>query len=128
MDSNSCTILQREQPRGFGPRKTRKTTSLSLLTAPDADHAILPSLDEEAVLERDSLNDAQPPFEIRIFDSAGATVPVPTICLVIDLDDVLACRGGNAPRVKAHRRDGAVVSKGIVDMACAEIPDLCQMC
>lgn len=64
-----------------------------------------------------------------IFVSANArtAAPVSTICLVIHLYYIFACCGNNAARVEHHAGDRMVVSVGVGNGACSQVPDLANV-
>lgn len=105
-------------------------------TSPDADDAILATLDQVAVLDADALDDAGPVVlgerdgSLVFVDAvarqhgAGAAVPVAAVGLVVDLGHRLAGGAHDPPRIKHHRCDRVVVRVCVEYAACAEVPYL----
>lgn len=59
-----------------------------------------------------------------LFVGARSAVPVSSICLVVDLDNILASCTDDTTRVEHHAGDGVVIGISVGDGASSEIPDL----
>jgi hypothetical protein len=93
-----------------------------VLARPHTNRAVLPSLNQIAILDPNMFND-----RVRrgvCFINTGPTVPVPAIRLVIHLNYTLASCRHDASCVKHHARNGVVIGVGIRNGASPEVPDL----
>lgn len=59
-----------------------------------------------------------------IHPNTRTAIPVTAIRLVIYLDHIFAGSRDDTARIEHHAGDGLVVSVGVVDGACAEVPNL----
>jgi hypothetical protein len=91
------------------------------LHRPDANFSVPLAIDEKAVLKPQLLYYRA----CRRFVIASlAAIPMPSICLIVDLDNGLPRGRSNASRVKRHARNARIVCICVVDAPSAEVPDL----
>jgi len=101
------------------------STSIVLLTRPDTHGTVSTSFNQIAILYSNVFNDGV--CRLVVLVSSGSAVPVPSVCLVVDLDYVCTCCRNNPTRVEHHAANGVVVSVSVSDGAGSEIPDLCML-
>lgn len=89
--------------------------------SPSPNDTVFAAFNEVSVLQSDALDVG------CVAANASTTVPVVTIGLVVDLDDIFSSRSHNSSRVEHHASDRFVVSKGVINRSSPEIPYLIQL-